>query len=80
MKNDNILYTQKGVIIYVIIFRALSFIIAVDVIIFHVQQMLSFLLYVSIFPCTYFVLSFIVIMTFTSWKMITSSTPKKDNM
>ncbi len=58
--------------------------ISFDVIIFHVQQMLSFLLYVIIFPCTYFVLSFmlsfIVIMTFTSWKMMTSSTPKKDNM
>ncbi len=32
-------------IIYVIIFRALSFTISFDVIIFHVQQMLSFLCY-----------------------------------
>jgi hypothetical protein len=43
------------VIIYVIIFRVLSFMISFDVIIFHGQQMLSF--YVIIFPCTYFVLS-----------------------
>ncbi len=52
------------VIIYVIIFKALAFLISFDVIIFHGQQMLSF----------------IVIMTFTSWKIITSSTPKKDNI
>ncbi len=42
------------VIIYVIIFRPLSFMISFDVIIFHGQQMLSFML------------SFIVIITFTS--------------
>jgi len=46
------------VFIYVIIFRLLSFVLSFDVIIFHGQQMLSFLCYH--FPCTYFVLSFML--------------------
>jgi hypothetical protein len=62
VKNDNIKWCYHFpldifcVIIYVIIFRVLSFMLSFDVIIFHGQQMLSF--YVIIFPCTYFVLSF----------------------
>jgi hypothetical protein len=51
VKNDNIKWCYHFplyifcVIIYVLIFRVLSFILSFDVIIFHCQQMLSFLFY-----------------------------------
>ncbi len=64
MKNDNIKWCYHFPlyifcdIIYVFIFRVLSFMFSFDVIIFHGKQILSFLCYH--FPCTYFVLSFML--------------------
>ncbi len=64
MKNDNIKWCYHFhlyifcVIIYVIIFRVLSFMLPFDVIIFHTQQMLSFdvIIYCYHFPPFFFFL------------------------
>ncbi len=70
MKNDNIKWCYHFpwyifcVIIYVIIFRVLSFMLSFDVIIFHSQQMLSFLCYHFPLYSTYFVLSFTLFFLF----------------